>query len=315
MADTRPRARAAGSARGLLALALLALAGCQSAPRPAAPLGFVVPAGSYAGGHLSPPGAATPALGPFRGFLSPAAVAVHGADLFVADAGLDAVFHLDTTTLVLRRMEGLRAHAGLRLRAAGDGTLYVLDPLRRELLRVARDGRPLERVQDTTLLSGAADFAVDRTDGRILVADRGQNRILAFSRTLGASVQLLLPRGRDFDAPWALASGSGRALYVADRARGQVVALDRDGRLLQAFGAGLLRLPGRLGVDRYGRVYVQDAADNALHVFLNGQRIATLAAGELGGAIFDFAIEDSELVVAAPGAVRVFRLLPPGETR
>lgn len=307
MADTRRPARGAGKALIALLAVMLAACGGGSAPRPVGVSSPVIPVGTYNGGRL--------ANGSFQIFVAPVAVAIHDTDLFVADAGLNGLFHLDTMTLALRRLGSIPARTGMRIKALGDGTLYVLDPFARELVRVARDGRVIERLRDDLLLAGAADFALEEPPGRLLVVDRGQHRILLLSRTLGGAVQVILQRGEHLvlDTPWSIAAARDEA-YVVDRSRAQVARIDARGNVLQNFGALELKLPGAIAVDRYRRVFVHDAADELLHVFAGGAPVAKLGLAELGvHRIGDFAIFGSQLAVVGVGAepVRVFRLRAP----
>lgn len=296
----KPRARAAGSVRAILVAALLG-ACAADAPPAREDAGLLLPLGVHSGGFLSP--------GAFRPFVAPVAVAASGPDVWVADAGLDAVFHLDPVGARLTRLPGLRARAGMRLKAAGDTTLFVLDP-GRELLRVGRDGTPLQRLADPALLAGAADLALEPATGRVLLLDRGQGRVTVLSATLAAATTLVLPLGRDLQAPWALAAAPGETAYVVDRGRRRVALVDRDGRLLAAFDPGAA-LPGFAQVDRRGRLFLHDAATGALHVFENTRAVAVLGAAELGVAsITDFSLGAQELAVtsAAPPGVRLYRI-------
>lgn len=289
MAAIRRRVLAAGSA--------LLLAACHGA-------GVPVPAPDALQGVLLP----LPAQ-PFHSFAAPAAIAVHGPDVYIADAGLNALFHWDTTLQAVRRVGARRAPIGTRLAALEDGTLYVLDPLARELVRITREGRVLQRLEDPLLLSGVADFAVEPASGRLLLVDRGRNRLIAVSPGFGASLELAL------DSPWTIASGPD-AFYVVDRSRRRVMRFVPQAGVTQAFGQTLLKLPGVVAVDRYHRVFVHDAAANAILVFLNGAHIATLEARALGiASIADFAISGSQFALAGGDAVRLFRLLAPGEPK
>lgn len=294
----RPPARAAGSA-----LLVAALLGACAADGPPArdDGGLLLPLGVHSGGFLAP--------GAFRAFVAPVAVAASGPDVWVADAGLDAVFHLDPAAARLTRLPGLRARAGMRLKAPGDATLFVLDP-GHELVRVSRDGAVLQRLADPVLLAGAADFALEPATGRLLVLDRGQGRIAVLSGALAAQTTFLLPRGAGLQAPWAIAAAPSEAAYVIDRGRRRIALVDRDGQLLAAFDPGTA-LPGFAQVDRRGRLFVHDAARGALHVFENARAVAVLGPAELGaGAIADFSLGAHELVVASatPPSVRLFRL-------
>ncbi len=310
----------------LVAAAASILGGCRSGAAPdsaresggvVALGGLLLPVATYNGARLSAGAAASEAMGPFRPILAPVAISAQGADIFFADAALEGVFRLDTTLLSMQRLGAYRARPGIRLHALGDSTLYVLDPDMRELARLSREGRVLERYRDPQTLSGVGAMTVDPVTGSILLADRGQNRVLSVSRTLAATVPILVQRteGLVLENVWALAAGRD-ALYVIDRSRRQIVRLDLQGRLLQNFGADVLKLPSAIAVDRYRRVFVADDGERALHVFRNGKLVGTLSAAALGvDGIADLAITESELVLAGGGAtgIRVFRLLPPRE--
>ncbi|HEY5897336.1 MAG TPA: hypothetical protein VIV54_07210 [Burkholderiales bacterium] len=308
MADIRRLARVAGKALAAIVVGA-ALAACRSGGvSPAAlPHPFLIPTGAYNGGRVP--------SGGFQVFVAPVAVAIHETDLFVADAGLNGLFRLDTSTLALRRLSNVAARTGMRLKALGDGTLYVLDPFARELLHLARDGRVLERLRDDNLLAGVTDFALQEPPGRLVLVDRGRHRVLVVSRTLGAVVEMIVQRDERLvlQAPWSIATAPGEA-YIVDRARRQVARLDESGAVRQNFGALELKLPDTIAIDRYRRAFVREAADESLQVFIDGKHLARLASGDLlVSRVIDFAVLESSLVVVgAPGeALRVFRLRAP----
>jgi len=154
--------------------------------------------------------------------------------------------------------------------AVANGRLYVAD--RRGAVYVLNEkGKLLYRINrvpaEPHRLSFPNGIAVD-ADGRFLVADSGNRRLLLFAPE-GKFLQvienslLLHPRGTAF---WGK-----NCLVVADPIAGQVVVLDNNGRLIKCLRAeeeeGLRQIvPNGLAV--YGdRLYVTDRAHNVVIVF------------------------------------------------
>jgi hypothetical protein len=340
MVATRLPVRAAGSAlagvpaslrrravlRGLCA-GVASLAGCQSEPRrpgdaraaaPAAPL--LAPAGSVFGGFSAAQAAAqgtwSPAPGPFVALRGPIAAAARGFDLFIADAGHDAVFHYDVTTQQLRRLPGSPARAGVKLCVLGDRSVLILDPAFGRLLRLSREGRQLAVLQDRMLLAGVHDLAYDDASAMAWLADAGTRRLLAVRPAFQAVVPVPLAAfaGETIGALAGLAAGPD-ALYAIESGRSRVLRLDAQGRVSQAFGGEVLRQPRAIAADRHRRVYVADAADRSLHVFRGGRHESAYSAATLGASdISDLRVHDRELAIAdAPGArVHLFRVAAEG---
>jgi len=325
MVVTRPSVPDAGSARrraaarvALLGASLL-LAACATGDAPRAAPGeraLLLPLYSLTGAWLAPEGGAPRT---FQQVLVPTAVALNGPDLFYVDAALGALLRYDSHRQRLTRIAPLRAWAGVRLHALPDSSLYVLDPRASSLIRIARDGRVLQRVADPRVLGGVAEFAVFEPSGQLLLADRGANRLRVLSSSFTAPIEMPLRRTEQLrlDAIWAVAAGKD-AWYVLDRSRRQVVRVDPSGGLLQAFGEDVLRLPSAIGVDRYGRVFVVDEGAQAIQVFMHGRYLRSIPAASFNVArILAMQVSDVNLVVAGDGAsgIRVFQLAPPREGR
>lgn len=145
---------------------------------------------------------------------------------------------------------GLRAPA-VAVDAAG--RVYVADP---------GDGRIEAFTNDGTAdggwggLNGPSGVAA-APDGTVVVADRGGVRRYDAGGTLLAT---LATTGVALATPTGVAVGADGAVYVADAARGQVVALG---------GAvyGPLAHPSAVAVAGDGTVYVADSGDDRVHVF------------------------------------------------
>lgn len=315
---------------GGICVGLSMLAGCQAGLGPVA--GPIDPASplrkpqwrllrpwtSVRGGFQLAPGPVMgtwfPPPGPFLALRSPVAAAARGTDLYIADAGHDAVFHYDVATDQMRRVLGSGARPGMKLCVFGDRSVLAFDPMFRRLTRLSRDGVQLARLQDPALLSGALDIALDDSSGMIWLADAAAARLLAVRPAMRAAVSVPVIASSDeaIGQLTALAAGPD-ALYAIEAARSRVLQLDAQGRVLQAFGDDVLRQPRAVAVDRHRRVYVIDSFDRSVHLFRGGRALARIAAPEIGAAeLSDLRVHDDELAIAdALGArVHLFRLLP-----
>lgn len=270
----------------LLVLACAALTGCAAAPGPAVQRDAALVPG--------------PVLRAVEiGVQHPVAVAARGGEVYVLDA-VQGVLRLDPlarrATLVLRGAFG----PGARLALDADGSFLLLEPATRRLQRFARDGRPLGVFVIDATVGSLTDVALEPRSGRVVALDSLQRQLVAF-RPLGRAFEIVPLR----EAPAAIAFGDD-ALYAADPRCPCILRLGPDGRALGALARGQVGQPGRLVVDRYGRVIVLDRP--GLKVFA-GDRLLQTVAGEAS----DLALAEDWLYVAdAPGReVRMYRVLPP----
>lgn len=318
------------SAVVLLCAGAALLAGCElrgaavagrSAHAAFAPPHYALPMAVVHGGFSAQPGPA-PGLppqppGPFLALRAPVAAAASGADVYIADAGYNALFHFNFHTQALSRIAAAGARPGVRLCALGDASVLLLDPARRQLRRITRDGREFARLPEAALPGGAAGLACDEADGQAWIADAGGARLFAVRIALGAVLPLPLhmPVPDAVGQVTALAAAPG-VLYALEPARARVLQLDARGGVLRSFGEGVLRQPRAIAADRHGRVYVADAADGRMHVFRDARPIGAYAPQQFGAVEFTdlHAAGDVLAIADAPGArVHLFRLLPAAE--
>ena len=114
-----------------------------------------------------------------------------------------------------------RGPAGIA--AAPDGDVFVADPAGDRILRIpacATDAEPIRCLD----LAGPRGVTVDAR-GRLVVADTGHERVVAFDR---ATFQTLLVID-GLAEPWELAADSTGGLYVVEHGRATVRAFDLDG--------------------------------------------------------------------------------------
>jgi hypothetical protein len=322
----RPPVPVAGRRAALrgLGTGLALLAGCgvelreiapeATNPLRAPPAEFLRPLATVSGGFTLAPapvmGVWLPPPGPFLALIRPVAAAARGNDLYLADAGHNAMYHYDLERQTLRRFLALGGQLGLRLCVLEDRSVLVLDPMRRRLTRVSRDGVALARLQDTGALAGATDMAYDERSGMVWLNDAIGGRLLALRPAFNALLPSPLPMLGDAAVAQVSALAAGPdALYVLDVARRRVLRLDGSGRVQQTFGELELQLPRALAVDRERRVYVAEA--QGVKVYFDGRLLASFAASELGALeIRDLRVHDGDLAIADAmgGRVHLFRI-------
>jgi DNA-binding beta-propeller fold protein YncE len=179
-----------------------------------------------------------------------------------------------TGTFRPQAVEGLHGWLPNGVSYGPDGRLYVTDIGHDEhdVLVLTTDGTLVGRLGKSTGLPGGLSYpvqAVADDEGRVYVSDGNAARVLAISPrgtavigTTGAEA-LALPRG--------LAVANGR-LFVADARANRVVvfAIGDQPTYLYGFGdsgSDPLAYPNAVAVDRSGRVYVADWANNRVQVW------------------------------------------------
>jgi hypothetical protein len=271
----------------LLAGGLLGLTGCAAVPEgpPPSP-GQPVPWRTLQGGFLAPtlPAVGAPprlASGMFVRWMSPAAVALRGMDLLVADLGTQRLWRADLSGNAITGIAGAPVSPGVALALGPDLSAWVLDPVSRQVLRFARDGRLLQSHRSGLDTSAPVALAL---------ADSGQTLLLAdglgasWSEQRGGLLRSIDPErspGRRISGVDGLAPGRD-SLFVLDRLAAAVHRVSRQGAVLQTLGQGDLMQPQALAVDRLDRVYVLEGQDGSLKRLSAAQPMQRWSAAELG---------------------------------
>lgn len=317
----KPLAPGAGKRGGALRAALAALAtavavaaGIASAAEGTAdPL---APQGTLAGGFSVPAGTRTgqPPRGEYIKFLYPAAVAAAGPDLYVADSGSGQLLRVDTVGHTVARLAGLPALPGVRLKAARDGTVYVLRPGKASVDRYSREGQRIGSFAASFDILQPSDLVIEPTLNRLWIADSAGG-VFAFHPSGRMSETLV---GRDGFASreagaTLLAAGTHRVVGIDPRCR-CVIAFDRDGGVVGRFGEDDLVNPQGIALDDHDRVWVIDAGDRRLKMFEADLLVASIPAGRLGLAdVTAISIDHQHAYLAdGPGGkIGVFIIQPP----
>lgn len=293
----------------VLAAGLL-LAACTLERRPAADEAgrpSLAPVRTLQGGRLATrvDALGTPLPGALAGQLNlvfPAAVAVAGPDLYIADAGAGRVYRFEPALFALVPVPGIAATPGTRLQGGPDGLLYVLDAGASEVRRLPRTGRALPALAPRLPASRYVEFAVDPATGRVFAADGANGTVDRFEPT---GRQAIVVQAGSLPGPLA---SDGRSLYLAE-AGCRCILQWRDGVPAPSLAEGELALPRALAAGE-GVLVAIDGADRSLLVVTPSgtERIAASRLGML--APEGLAIGGGLLYVAdgAGQAVHVFRL-------
>jgi hypothetical protein len=246
----------------------------------------LLPGPSYMGGRLLQsvnesgfPDLRAGNFGPMTLFVAPVAVAVSPLrDIYVADAGLSALFRYDPAQDAMSVLRGVRVTERTRLTALSDGSVMVANGGAVPASRYARNGRLMQTLDPQLGASFYDEVVVDNSSGRYFGLDRVQRRLEEIMpHGQGATV---LPEGIMPEQPVTMAM-DGRMLYVAGRSCGCVVAIEmfasrqasivaEDAGQISALAAG------------DGWLVVADAAEKKLRVYHQGNLLAEPEYEQLG---------------------------------
>ena len=270
---------------------LLALSGARLAP-----------AADRTGTPLPRAGAA-----PLTPFVHPVAAAILGNDLYIADSGAGKVFRFDVTLDVMTVVQPAPAALGTRLAVGSDFSLYVLDPPRRRVLRLGRNGQLLATFADDLNLSRPIALAVDDARGQVWVADALYHHLVAF-HPLGGAAQVIRLRGDDRNRVMSISAMAlaRDAIHISDALCRCVAVVTRDGVVRVTYGHHDIGQPGAIAIDRHQRVFVADVFDRSIKVFAGGRLVDTVPAAALGvREVSDLWVSESRLVIADGAGARV----------
>ena len=313
---------AAGARIALAAFAAAAALHVHARAVDDAPTGLLAPQGVIVGGFAAPaamkPG--RPARGGYVKLIFPSSVAAVHTDLFVADSGQGLLLRIDTMSRSIAKLAALPTLPDVRLKAAPDGTVYVLRPDRRDVVRLTRDGRELGSFGSDFEILRPSDLVVEPTLNRVWVADAAGG-VFAFHPS-GRMSEPLAGRGDGFasDESGATLLAAGRLGVVGIDPRCRcVIVFDRNGAVAGRFGEGELINPSAIALDDHDRVWVIDRGDRRLKVF-DGVRLAfAISAPRLGLVDFSAIAIDAHRAYVADGPggkIGVFSVLAPaGRTR
>ena len=216
-----------------------------------------------------------------EGVVKPYGVAARRGRIYVADtvAGTVKVFDIPGQRFASIGDEQLRKPLGLDVDDAG--RLYVVDATARVVRVYDAEGKPLRVFGGIQLFARPTGIGVDAKGERAYVVDTGgvsnteEHRVRVFDARTGEHLFDFGKRGSnpgEFNLPRDAAVAPDGKVYVVDTGNFRVQAFDRDGRFLFAFGAagrypGEFARPREIAIDPQGNVYVSDAAFGNFQIF------------------------------------------------
>ena len=246
-------------------------------------------------------------------WISPAAVAARGNYIYVADSGRRQIFRYDSAQQIMTPFADYADGGMGNIAVASDLSLYVADINTQKVWHFSVNGSPPRTFANALEIARPVAVLVDPSNGEVLVADSLLNHVVVFN-SLGRVLSVLRSdEGRSIEA---MASGPD-GLYLVDRVGRKIVVIGRDGRDRYTLGAGTLKLPGAIAVDRFNRVFVSDSFDNTIKVYENGKLLVSFSGGGAVPASFNritsLWLEQNMLYVADSLHARVqeFRIAPP----
>lgn len=211
----------------------------------------------------------------------PYGVALHQGKLFVADTGAGGIAVFD---LVRKRYSFFAGNGGGRLkrpiniRIDADGTRYVTDTGRDQILVYDRDDRFLRafgsqgqfRPVDVAI-GGNRLYVTDIAHHEIQVLDKGTGKLLhKFGKPGSGPGELFHPTN--------IALGQDGDLYVVETSNYRVQRFTTDGKPVRMYGEvgstpGSFARPKGIALDRAGRMLVGDTAFQNVQVFDNSGKL------------------------------------------
>ncbi|HTG80882.1 MAG TPA: hypothetical protein VL949_03005 [Geobacteraceae bacterium] len=221
--------------------------------------------------------------------IKPFGLAVHAGILYLSDAN-GRIIVLNLAKKEYAYLKGdfgagkLKKPNGLAFDA--DGSLYVADTQRKEVLVYDKDGN-FQRALGKDLDLKPVDVAVD--NDFLYVLDIGKNAVEILGKKSGQlEREVGNTGGKDekLALPISLTVDSDGYLYVTNALSGKVMKLDRDGHVLLSFGElgdafGQFGRPRGITVDKEGIIYVADASHQNVQMF-NGKGRLLMFFGDPG---------------------------------
>ena len=244
--------------------------GWRAEPAPLAPL----PAARPTGGRVN--------------FVLPTGVAARDDVLLVADAGARTLWRVDRARDAISPLApftgGVPDH-GTAMQLGADFSAWVALPAEHMVVQYDLRGRIVRRWRDDADVPRPVAVVVSEDRGEVLVGDAATATIVVFDPLGNPRGVLGGRRPAALQSVTAMALGP-HGLYVLDRIAQQVVVLDGAGAVVEVIGEQHLVQPRALAVDRSGRVFVSDDADQRIKVFRGRDLVASVGGSGNGPARF-----------------------------
>lgn len=202
--------------------------------------------------------------------------------IYVVDTIKNDVFVMDLLKESFDTIPGNKGMGKLRkpinLAVASDGSLYVADTFRKEIVMYDASGNYIQgfgKEANMKPVDVAVDdnsiYALDIANNEIKVIDRKSGELL---RSIGKSTETV----QGLSMPTNLTMDKDGFLYVTNTGTGKVMKLDRDGHVISSFGKmgdafAEFGRPRGIAVDHKGRIFVADASHQNVQIFNESGRL------------------------------------------
>lgn len=251
----------------------------------------------------------------------PAVMSVKGDTVYLVDEITNMLLTVDLKARTVWPFLDLAQNFGGTvggIYVANDGDLYLSDRVSGRVIRYARNGQRKKVYQAPGNLKQPGSLYVNEESGHLMVLDEMFCRILIFNK-FAEPVYVMGGRGEGkghFVMPTSFYVGDNH-VYVTDAVGLQVQRLNLFGEAEQVFGLNSVFNPSAVVSDSYGRVYVADATDDYIKIFVNGRLVAKYGGrgAEQGKfrEIRALAVDGDRLYVAEAinRRIQVFKIAPP----
>lgn len=266
---------------------------------------------------------AAPSAGPRLAFVQPVGIAARGDMLLVADAAARTLWRLDRTRDAMAAFApftGAGPEQGASLHIGADFHAWAALPAEHRVVEYDLGGRTIRSWRDDFHIPRPVAIAVPEDRSVVLIGDSASAQIVVFD-PMGRALRKLGAGGANALQSIAAMALGPRGLHVLDRLGQQVVVFGPAGEVVEVVGENQLVRPRAMAVDRSGRVFIADDADQRIKVFRGSELVATAGGSGRGpgrfGRIEAMAVDGNLLyaVDSLNARVQVFMVAPPSLER
>ncbi len=211
--------------------------------------------------------------------------------VYVTDTGIGVVWVFDAEKKQVRFLgDSGQGRLATPTGVAVDprGVVFVSDSKLARVFGFDESGKVVLAIGEADELKSPAGLAIDRSSGRLYVADSRLHKVRVYDSASGKFLHEFGERGTEpgkFNYPTNLFFRNGR-VYVTDTMNFRVQIFDPDGRHVGKLGEmganlGQFARPKGVAVDSEGNAYVVDTAFNNFQIF-NGGGELLLFVGRVG---------------------------------
>lgn len=229
-------------------------------------------------------------------FVRPTGIAASDREIFVADAGAQALWILDPVAGKFRKLRQAKEQqlvSPVALTLGREGRIYLTDSYLARIFVFDVTGKLLRTIEEARLRRPTGIAYDDRRD-RLYVCDSQAHRVWIFDGA-GTPLGSIGERGHgagQFNFPTHLTLDATGNLFVVDALNFRVQMFRPDGVYAGGFGvqgdsSGHFASPKGVAVDGQGHVYVVDALFDAVQVFdRTGRYLLTFGERGIGAGQF-----------------------------